>query len=62
MSSTASPPAADLGSIDRRITALRRRMRTTARLAPAYWVEINKLLELRLWLMRGARPNRIVFR
>lgn len=68
MSSAPTPSEASgggpdsLAPIDRRIAALRHTMRTGnsrfARLVPAYWTEINKLLDLRLRLMRGDRPNR----
>ena len=63
MSSSATPPgsstidSSNLRSIDRRITSLRVRIRTmsprSAALVPAYRDEIDRLLDLRLWLMRA---------
>jgi hypothetical protein len=62
MSSTVTPPgssiidASNLKAIDRRITSLRVRMRMvnprSTGLVPSYREEIDRLLDLRLWLMR----------
>jgi hypothetical protein len=68
MSSSATPPgsstidSSNLRSIDRRITSLRVRIRTmsprSAALVPAYRDEIDRLLDLRLWLMRDVLRDR----